>query len=268
MSLFLCLDTATPTARVAVLDGSGTVRFAVEATAERHSSHVLALVAPRRWAQPARRPPRSPGSPAAAARGASPDCGSVWPWPRDWRCRRACRFISCRRWRRSRWICIDGARARDHRGALPRRRQGRGLRRAPTRPIPTGSCARSRPPAAWHRRRLPAWLDGLPHPVIAGNGAERHLCDARPRGRGRRRGPDRRLDRAARAAPARARRGGRSRPRRAVLRSSARHHREGPPLTGSVLRAARPPTKGRGSPSELSWVTATPDDPTPNSCGI
>jgi tRNA threonylcarbamoyladenosine biosynthesis protein TsaB len=45
MSLFLCLDTATSTARVAVLDEDGTVRFAEEATAERHSGHVLALVA-------------------------------------------------------------------------------------------------------------------------------------------------------------------------------------------------------------------------------
>src|SRR4029079_11661670 len=43
--LFLCLDTATPTARVAVLDGAGSVRFAAEATAERHSSHALPLCA-------------------------------------------------------------------------------------------------------------------------------------------------------------------------------------------------------------------------------
>src|SRR4051794_41857103 len=43
--LYLCLDTATPTARVAVLDGAGGVRFSVEATAERHSSHVLPLCA-------------------------------------------------------------------------------------------------------------------------------------------------------------------------------------------------------------------------------
>jgi tRNA threonylcarbamoyladenosine biosynthesis protein TsaB len=43
--LSLCLDTATPTARVAVLDANGGVRFAAEATAERHSSHVLPLCA-------------------------------------------------------------------------------------------------------------------------------------------------------------------------------------------------------------------------------
>ena len=43
--LVLCLDTATPAARVAVLDGGGGVRFAAEATAERHSSHVLPLCA-------------------------------------------------------------------------------------------------------------------------------------------------------------------------------------------------------------------------------
>jgi len=41
----LCLDTSTPTARVAILDGSAEVRFATEATADRHSSHVLALCA-------------------------------------------------------------------------------------------------------------------------------------------------------------------------------------------------------------------------------
>jgi tRNA threonylcarbamoyladenosine biosynthesis protein TsaB len=43
--LLLCLDTATPTARVAILDGDGGVRFSAEATAERHSSHVLPLCA-------------------------------------------------------------------------------------------------------------------------------------------------------------------------------------------------------------------------------
>ena len=43
--LLLCLDTSTPTARVAILDRGGAVRFAVEATAERHSSHVLPLCA-------------------------------------------------------------------------------------------------------------------------------------------------------------------------------------------------------------------------------
>ncbi|HZL16869.1 MAG TPA: tRNA (adenosine(37)-N6)-threonylcarbamoyltransferase complex dimerization subunit type 1 TsaB [Polyangia bacterium] len=43
--LFLCLDTSTPTARVAILDGDGAVVFASEATAERHSGHVMALCA-------------------------------------------------------------------------------------------------------------------------------------------------------------------------------------------------------------------------------
>ena len=43
--LLLCLDTSTPTARVAIVDRGGDVRFAVEATAERHSSHVLSLCA-------------------------------------------------------------------------------------------------------------------------------------------------------------------------------------------------------------------------------
>ena len=43
--LLLCLDTSTPTARVAILDSAGGVRHAAEATAERHSSHVLPLCA-------------------------------------------------------------------------------------------------------------------------------------------------------------------------------------------------------------------------------
>jgi tRNA threonylcarbamoyladenosine biosynthesis protein TsaB len=43
--LLLCLDTATSTARVAIVDRGGGVRFSVEATAERHSSHVLPLCA-------------------------------------------------------------------------------------------------------------------------------------------------------------------------------------------------------------------------------
>ncbi len=43
--LLLCLDTSTPTARVAVIDATGEVRSASEAVAARHSSHVLTLVA-------------------------------------------------------------------------------------------------------------------------------------------------------------------------------------------------------------------------------
>ena len=43
--LFLCLDTSTPTARVAVLDGGGAARFAAEATADRHAGHLLPLCA-------------------------------------------------------------------------------------------------------------------------------------------------------------------------------------------------------------------------------
>jgi tRNA threonylcarbamoyladenosine biosynthesis protein TsaB len=43
--LFLCLDTSTPTARVALLGGDGAELFASQATAERHSGHVMALCA-------------------------------------------------------------------------------------------------------------------------------------------------------------------------------------------------------------------------------
>jgi tRNA threonylcarbamoyladenosine biosynthesis protein TsaB len=41
--LLLCLDTSTPTARVALLDESGEALAGAEATAERHSAHVLKL---------------------------------------------------------------------------------------------------------------------------------------------------------------------------------------------------------------------------------
>ena len=48
-ALFLCLDTSTPTARVAILDGDAqapqAIRFAAEATAERHAGHLLPLCA-------------------------------------------------------------------------------------------------------------------------------------------------------------------------------------------------------------------------------
>src|SRR4051812_8286428 len=48
-ALFLCLDTSTATARVAILDGGAQspqpVRFAAEATAERHAGHLLPLCA-------------------------------------------------------------------------------------------------------------------------------------------------------------------------------------------------------------------------------
>jgi len=48
-ALFLCLDTSTPTARVAILDSDAqfpeALRFAVEATAERHAGHLLPLCA-------------------------------------------------------------------------------------------------------------------------------------------------------------------------------------------------------------------------------
>lgn len=43
--LLLCFDTSTPTARVAIVDSAGAARFAIEATADRHSSHVLRLCA-------------------------------------------------------------------------------------------------------------------------------------------------------------------------------------------------------------------------------
>jgi tRNA threonylcarbamoyladenosine biosynthesis protein TsaB len=43
--LFLCLDTSTPTARVAILDAEARVRFAGEFTADRHAAHLLPLCA-------------------------------------------------------------------------------------------------------------------------------------------------------------------------------------------------------------------------------
>lgn len=44
-ALFLCLDTSTPTARVAVLDAAGAVRFSAEVTADRHAGHLMPLCA-------------------------------------------------------------------------------------------------------------------------------------------------------------------------------------------------------------------------------
>jgi tRNA threonylcarbamoyladenosine biosynthesis protein TsaB len=48
-ALFLCLDTSTSTARVAILDGDApspqAVRFSAEATADRHAGHLLPLCA-------------------------------------------------------------------------------------------------------------------------------------------------------------------------------------------------------------------------------
>ena len=78
--LFLCLDTSTPTARVAILDGDGGVRHSAEATAERHSSHVLPLCAEALRAVSIA-PPTSPGSPAAVGRAASPAC--AWGYRRS-----------------------------------------------------------------------------------------------------------------------------------------------------------------------------------------
>jgi tRNA threonylcarbamoyladenosine biosynthesis protein TsaB len=43
--LFLCLDTSTPTARVAILDADARPRFSGEFTADRHAGHLLPLCA-------------------------------------------------------------------------------------------------------------------------------------------------------------------------------------------------------------------------------
>ena len=43
--LFLCLDTSTPTARVAVIDSDSYVHFQAEVTADRHSGHLMPLCA-------------------------------------------------------------------------------------------------------------------------------------------------------------------------------------------------------------------------------
>jgi tRNA threonylcarbamoyladenosine biosynthesis protein TsaB len=43
--MLLCLDTSTATARVAIVDTTGVVKFTAAATADRHSGHVLPLCA-------------------------------------------------------------------------------------------------------------------------------------------------------------------------------------------------------------------------------
>jgi tRNA threonylcarbamoyladenosine biosynthesis protein TsaB len=63
----LCIETATPAARVAVLDGDGGLRAAAEATAERHGSLVLRLVE-----QVLREADVPPGALGAIACGAGP----------------------------------------------------------------------------------------------------------------------------------------------------------------------------------------------------
>ena len=42
-ALLLCLDTSTPTARVAMVDLDGQVRFSAEVTADRHAGHLMPL---------------------------------------------------------------------------------------------------------------------------------------------------------------------------------------------------------------------------------
>jgi tRNA threonylcarbamoyl adenosine modification protein YeaZ len=44
-TLFLCLDTSTPTARVAIMDAEARPRFSGEFTADRHAGHLLPLCA-------------------------------------------------------------------------------------------------------------------------------------------------------------------------------------------------------------------------------
>jgi len=44
-ALLLCLDTSTPTARVAILDLDGQARFSAEVTADRHAGHLMPLCA-------------------------------------------------------------------------------------------------------------------------------------------------------------------------------------------------------------------------------
>ncbi|HXJ21194.1 MAG TPA: tRNA (adenosine(37)-N6)-threonylcarbamoyltransferase complex dimerization subunit type 1 TsaB [Polyangia bacterium] len=43
--LLLCLDTSTPTARVAIVDLDGQARFSAEITADRHAGHLMPLCA-------------------------------------------------------------------------------------------------------------------------------------------------------------------------------------------------------------------------------
>jgi tRNA threonylcarbamoyladenosine biosynthesis protein TsaB len=44
-ALLLCLDTSTPTARVAIVDLDGQLRFSAEVTADRHAGHLMPLCA-------------------------------------------------------------------------------------------------------------------------------------------------------------------------------------------------------------------------------
>ena len=77
--LFLCLDTSTPTARVAILDGDG--RRPLRGGGDRGAALQPRVAAVRGGAARGRRsrPRTSPASPAAAGRAASPGCASGSP---------------------------------------------------------------------------------------------------------------------------------------------------------------------------------------------
>ena len=221
--LFLCLDTATPTARVAVLDGAGSVRFSAEATAERHSSHVLPLCA-----EALRAVAIAPADLAGIACGGGPGSftglrvglstvkGLALPTGVPLYVVSSLHALA---------LDILGAGGGNAITAVPCLDAGKG--EVYVGGYVADAAALVRETAADCRiaaGALADWLAALPPPapVVAGNGAERH-AGRRPR---RRRGSDRRLRGSPGPAAARARRGGEPRQRRPDLRPPARHHRQ------------------------------------------
>ena len=181
-ALFLCLDTSTPTARVAILDGEAqspeAVRFSAEATAERHAGHLLPLCAEALRAVGVA-PAGLAGSPAAAVRAASPGSASACRRPRGWRCRPASRSTSSRRWRRSRSTFSECRQtgAVSAITAVPCLDAGKGEVYVAAYVADPERLVREVAPSA---RLTPAafvqWVSAsaLARPLVAGNGAARH----------------------------------------------------------------------------------------------
>ena len=181
--LFLCLDTSTPTARVAVVDGSGGVRFAAEGTADRHSSHVLALAAEALGA--AGLAPAGlagiacgggPGSFTGLRVGISVAKGLALPTGVPFHLvssleALALDLLAALGPEITAVPCLDAGKGEVYVGAFAHDR-GR-LVRALAPECRLGPLA------------LPEWLAALPQPVVAGNGADRHgLTSARARDAG------------------------------------------------------------------------------------